>query len=344
MNIHFVEPPASAAKGGIALAMNTLEGFLSGSGINVVRDSNLRLLRNASSKEVAVHFHGMWQPRHIVSSWWCRMANIPYVVSPHGMLEPWAFKHKRWKKLPYFYSVEKYHLEAADRVLATSMIEARNLREVVDRAQVETIPLSLDVSRGPAYSEARSTLGWKPDQRVLLYLSRVHPKKGLHLLLEALRDHVSGPMGGLRLVVVGDGPADYVGRLRAYSDKHRAELPPTDWVGPVWGDDKWLYLQGADLFCLPTHSENFGLSVLEACHVGTPVLTTHQTPWGFLADWGSAWITEPAVGEIGEALQQFIHREQWTLTEREQLARRTKQQFALEQIGPQYLQLYRKII
>jgi glycosyltransferase involved in cell wall biosynthesis len=166
----------------------------------------------------------------------------------------------------------------------------------------------------------------------------------MHLLLEGLAEVPDPLTESVRLVVVGDGPADYQERLRSIEESNRDRLPPIDWEGAVWGDEKWTYLQGADLFCLPTHSENFGLVVLEACQVGTPVLTTTGTPWRFLEDWNSGLIAEPNADSLETALQRYLTSFAWSQTQRTELAERTRKRFSLESVGRQYLDMYTTVI
>jgi glycosyltransferase involved in cell wall biosynthesis len=259
------------------------------------------------------------------------------------MLEPWAWQHKKWKKRPYWYLAERVHLQNAHRVLATSSLEAKNLTSFVGEEDIETIPLALTEDVAPEYERARQTLGWDSEDTVLLYLSRVHPKKGLHLLLEGM---ASGEptYENVRIVVVGDGPDEYVERVQDLADRNRGQLPPIEWEGGVWGDRKWAYMQGADLFCLPTHSENFGLVVLEACQVGTPVLTTTGTPWTVLTEWNSGFLVEPTVPALQSAIQEYITSWTWTKEDRRRLARRTRARFDMSVVGPQYKNVYEKVI
>ncbi|WP_263810425.1 glycosyltransferase [Salinibacter pepae] len=338
LNVAFFEPPPQQAEGGLERAIEMLDDYFE------PRDVQVR--RRATASEVwsrppdLVHFHGLWQPDHAWASWLCRRLDVPYVVSPHGMLEPWAWAQKKWKKHPYYAAVGRFHLQGADGVLATSKQEASNLQAFVSEDQLRSIPLAITDDVGPAYSEAREALEWPDDERVLLYLSRVHPKKGLHMLLEALVDLPSSAKEKKRLVIVGPGPDDYAEQLKSYAQQHRDRLPQVDWEGPVWGNEKWTYLQGADLMCLPTHSENFGLVVLEALQVGTPVLTTDTTPWDFLQEWAAGLIVAPDVEEIGEALRSFNERFMWTDSKRHQLARRARKRFSMSKVGSKYAEVY----
>jgi glycosyltransferase involved in cell wall biosynthesis len=103
-------------------------------------------------------------------------------------------------------------------------------------------------------------------------------------------------------------------------------------------------LQGADLFCLPSFSENFGLAVLEALQVGTRVLTTNTVPWQFLRDWNAGFIVEPNQEAVGQGLKSFLQRSQWSDGERAALAKRVRQKFGWEMVGPEYLRLYESVI
>lgn len=309
----------------------------------------IQIQRRATASEVwrrlpdVVHFHGLWQLDHAWASWLCRRLDVPYIVSPHGMLEPWAWAQKKWKKRPYYAAVERFHLQGAYCVLATSEQEKSNLRAFVAETQLQSIPLAITDEVGPAYSEAREALGWPDDERVLLYLSRVHPKKGLHMLLEALVDLPSSATENTRLVVVGPGPDDYVERLQSYSRQHQDQLPEVVWKGPVWGNEKWSYIQGADLMCLPTHSENFGIVVLETLQVGTPVLTTDTTPWSFVETWEAGYVVSPQVGEIRKALSDFYASFNWCCGRRQELAKKTRDHFKLPVLGRRYCKLYKSI-
>ena len=112
-----------------------------------------------------------------------------------------------------------------------------------------------------------------------------------------------------RLVVIGGGDAGYVAEVRALARELEARLPRIDWLGEIWGDARWPYFQGADLFCLPSHSENFGLAVLEACQVGTGARTTHATPWGEGLAGERGYVGDATVESIArQSLERFFPR------------------------------------
>jgi glycosyltransferase involved in cell wall biosynthesis len=345
MIVHFFKPPSFQTTGGLDLAIQSLRAFLEHSGIDVRSSSPSKELGEGRAQEV-VHFHGIWQPGFLKVSAHCGRRKIPYVVSPHGMLEPWAWRHKWWKKWPYFQFVEKRHLIGARRLVATSDSEAHNLRKFFPASQCEVLPLGLPMaSKRPDYLRARAALGWNDSERVILFLSRIHPKKGLHLLLSALAKIAPELNQSARLVIVGGGEHAYVRKLKRFRAHNRSRLPRIDWIGEVWSDQKWMYLQGADLFCLPSYSENFGLAVLEALQVGTRVLTTAQTPWAAISSWNAGYVVEPTESAIGAVLSEHLKSSRpWSLKERESLAEKIHKQFSWDAIGSRYLRLYEDVV
>ena len=335
MRIHFLQPPAEQRIGGLDAAIQGLRAALEALGAGVDEAAP-----DGQGDEI-VHFHGLWQPAHARAARDCRARGIPCLVSPHGMLEPWAWRHKRWKKWPYFHLVEKRWISRADALLATAPGEARRLREFFPRQRIETLPLGMTGDARPDYENARRKLQWLPEERVLLFLSRIHVKKGLDLLLRALASMQFPPL--TRLVIVGEGDETYVHELRRFAREHAARLPRIDWAGGVWGEARWPYFQGADLFCLPSHSENFGLAVLEACQTGTPALTTVDTPWADDLRGGRGWIGSPSVESIREMLGDFFQKPAATADQRKELSDWAWANFDWKILGRQYLKLYENL-
>ena len=344
MNLLFFEPPPSRRVGGLDRAIRSLESFLKESGVTLRCNPPEDVLGKTRDKKM-VHFHGLWQKNFPRVSAKCRRLRIPYVVSPHGMLEPWAWRHKWWKKRVYFQLIERRHLAGAARLVATSETEAANLKSFFPASNCAVLPLGIPEARGPDYEGARQSLGWKSSELILLFLSRIHPKKGLDLLIKGLASlRGIATSAGARLVVVGDGSDNYVQNLRRLAEEKLGGVLPITWVGGVWDHRKWTYLQAADLMCLPSHSENFGLVILEALQVGTPVVTTDQTPWSELPGWGGGWIVRPGVEPLTKALAEFFSQPRWTAEQRTRLAADIQNWFSWKKVGPAYIQFYEDIL
>ena len=174
MRIRFIELAAPLREGGLEKAAADMAHYLNEAGAEVIREGDPV---GIEADVDLVHFHGLWSPAHYRMARICWRRRIPTLVSPHGMLEPWAWRHRRWKKWPYFHLLEKRRLQRSTALLATAPEEAGHLRAFFPDVPVETLPLGIEPEVHPDYDAARTALGWAPEERVLLYLSRVHPKK-----------------------------------------------------------------------------------------------------------------------------------------------------------------------
>jgi len=213
------------------------------------------------------------------------------------MLEPWATKHKRWKKRLAMSLYQLRDLESARALVVTAETEYSNLRQLGLKQPIAVIPngvnLPDDMALKPTLSESRDI------QRTVLFLSRIQEVKGLPNLVEAwarLR-----PVGW-RLQIAGPDEAGHLGKVLALAGQLRV-ADSMEYVGEV--DDKAkssLYRQ-ADLFVLPTFSENFGVVVAEALAHGLPVITTKGAPWKDLVTYGCGWWIDIGVAPLVDALR-----------------------------------------
>lgn len=245
-----------------------------------------------------VHVNCCWMPACAFVQQMAQKRNIKVVFTPHGMLEPWIIKRHYWtRKLPALLLYQKAAIQNADCLQATAESEKENLLKLGYNSNIKIVKLGID-----AESIAMKT-SWKKSKQ-LLFLSRVHVKKGINYLIEAA-DILRDELQGYKIVVAGEGDADYVASLKQeIMDKGLQDI--IQLIGGVYGDKKWKLFQTSDFFVLPTHSENFGLAIAESLASGTPVITTVGTPWNDLnSSNAGAWIeigTQPLV----ETLRRFL--------------------------------------
>jgi glycosyltransferase involved in cell wall biosynthesis len=340
LKVLFVEPPPERRVGGIETALKGLETSLPAAQIFVTRTDAVEQQQIAETD--LVHFHGLWEPMHLRARRWCAHAGKPFLVSPHGMLEDWALRHRGWKKRPYFHFVERPSLRRGRALLATSEAEAGTLRRWFDASQIRVLPLGGTLASVTAHGDARHELGWPDGEFVILFLSRCHEKKGLHLLIAAVPEVARATHHRVHLVIVGDGEPAYVEPLRAASQGWSGNLRAT-WIGACWSPAKWNYLSGADLVCLPSYSENFGLVVLEGLFAGTPILTTPATPWGVLRGALPVQLTAPEVPALVAALREQIAAPRPTPEERARTQQASAARFDWRVLASRYGSLYREL-
>lgn len=245
-----------------------------------------------------VHVNGCWLPQCAAAQRWAVARGARVALSPHGMLEPWIMaRHRYTRKLPALWLYQARAVREAAVVVATSAAERGNLLRLGYNRRVEVVANGVD-----AGSIAMRT-SWRRSRK-LLFLSRLHPKKGIELLIEAVA-MLGGEMGGWTVTVAGEGEPDYVLRLRrAAVDCGVAAR--FSFVGGVYGEEKWRLMREADAFVLPTYSENFGIVVAEALACGTPVITTTGTPWAELRERGCGWWVEASAQAIASAIGEAL--------------------------------------
>ncbi len=225
-----------------------------------------------------VHQHGIWQYSGIVSARLREARSVPLIVSPHGMLAPRAMAHRASRKWLAWWLYQRRVLEAADMFHVTSDCEREDVRALGLRQPVAVVPFGIAV---PEACPVRMNSG----PLTALFLSRIHPIKGILDLVHAWRQVRPA---GWRLVIAGPDECGHTAEVAA-AIKQLGLAESVSLRGACWGADRDRLMDASDLFVLPSHSENFGLIVAEACARGLPVITTQGTPWRSIQDNGCGW-------------------------------------------------------
>lgn len=247
-----------------------------------------------------VHSHGVWLP---VNHWTARYAHwqkLPLVLQPHGMLEPWAMHYKAWKKRLIMALYQWRDLRTATVLIATAANEYENLRALGLPQPIAIIPNGVHVPVGNNQPGLRE---YNPKQpRRALFLSRVQEKKGLLNLIDAW---ALVRADGWRLQIAGPDEDGHLAEVLARAQKAGVG-DSVEYVGVVDGDAKSQLYNAADLFVLPTFSENFGVVVAEALAHGLPVITTKGAPWEDLNTHKCGWWIDIGVVPLAIALREAI--------------------------------------
>lgn len=257
--------------------------------------------------------HGLWQ-YHGLATWRVLAGSAtPYVVFPHGMLDPW-FKHayplKHVKKWLYWTWIERHLLRDAAAVLFTTEEERILARTTFWRYRVQERVVGAGIAAPPAEvgdHQRAAFLAHFPHLSVtrnLLFLGRIHHKKGCDLLVHAFAA-VAGSEPGLHLVMAGPDQDGWCDELRRLADNLGIAERIT-WAGMLSGDLKWGALRSAEAFVLPSHQENFGIAVAEALACGVPALISRRVNiWREVAEDGAGLAEEDTVAGVTAMLRQW---------------------------------------
>lgn len=236
----------------------------------------------AGSDFEMLHVHGLWKYCSVASIHWSRKYKRPHIVHPHGMLDPWALRNSRPKKLLAAALYENMHLRRASCIRALCQSEAESIRAYGLRNPVCVIPNGIDLVTPAEVARRRSQRA--DGRRVLLYLGRLHPKKNLGQLLQAWANMQRDCKAANEwlLTIAGWEQGGYERELKAQSSKWNVHNS-VEFLGPRFGEQKAESYASCDAFILPSLSEGLPMVVLEAWAYGKPVLMTPECniPEGF---------------------------------------------------------------
>lgn len=217
-----------------------------------------------------VHINGIWMIQTWIIQREALKRGIRTYITPHGMLEPWIINRHPWKKKIALKLFQEKALRKAIALVATAESEKENILKLKYNDKIIVIPNGIDAGS----IELKDN--WEKKKKIL-FLSRIHVKKGIELLLETVYD-LKKQLKGYEIVIAGEGEENYIRTLKQINEeKECSEI--VKFIGGVYGEDKWKLFREADCFVLPTYSENFGYVIAEALASGTPVITTKDAPW-----------------------------------------------------------------
>lgn len=255
-----------------------------------------------------IHIHALFSYTPVAAAYWASRYGIPYIVRPLGTLNRWGMQNRRpWLKQLSFRSVERRILNGASAIHYTSEEERRQAEELGISRKSVVIPNALGpaIPREGLVGRFRANHPELAGRPIILFLSRLDPKKGLDLLLPAFARMLAENKKPA-LVIAGDGDPLFVKGLQ--KEANRLGLGSDIlWAGFLQGEQKWAALTDSDIFVLPSYSENFGVAAAEAMAMGLPVVISnqlgiHQT----VAQEQAGLIVPCQVGELARALLQLL--------------------------------------
>jgi len=331
-----------------------------GDGFKYSRPLKTWLDENVRSFDV-VHIHAVFNHSSIAAARACRRHLVPYVVRPLGTLDPWSLKQKSLRKSLFWSLVAKRMMADAATIHYTAQAEFDRVKDSLGLTHGNVVPLGIGSSdsvlgpqasppapsnHSPCWAQGQAETPAVPALRgpYILFLSRLHPKKGLDVLIKAfvaVQKHQE--FSEWRLVIAGDGDAAYVSSLKQLVSSNSAD-GFVSFIGWVSGDEKRDVLRKASLLVLPSSQENFGLCVLEALAEGVPVVVSRDVNLANdIADAGAGWISAIDVASLQKTISEAMAHEEQRLS-RGLAGKLFSKNFSWERIAEELEKMYLAII
>lgn len=271
---------------------------ISGYPARLGRSSKMRGWLNSAAQDGHVdimHNHSLWMMPNVYSCRAVKGTNVPLLVSPRGTLSEWAMSNGSIVKRAFWPLLQRPALEQVICFHATSMSEYEDIRRMGFKQPVTIIPNGIDIPdvRKPP----------RGNMRTLLFLGRIHPIKGLDNLLPAWKE-VQQRFPDWQLRIVGPDNEGYLKEMKQLAAT--LKLQRIEFSGPLTGKYKTAAYLDADLFVLPTYSENFGMTVAESLAAGTPAIVTHGAPWSGLNEENAGWWIDIGIDPLVVCLEQAL--------------------------------------
>ena len=285
------------------------------------------------------HGHGLWEVSVHQMVKEAIEKNTPYILTPRGMLEPWSLEQGKLKKQLALKLFQYKDLAKASCIHATAPMEVESIRTLGLKNPIAMIPNGVQIDEFPSILPEKST-----QKKKILFLSRIHVKKGIENLIEAWSLIDEKNRSDWKIEIVGNGDDVYIQTLKEEINFKKLSSQ-IEIKKPVFGEEKIKLFREASLFVLPTFSENFGIVIAEALASYTPVITTKGTPWEDLNDFNCGWWIEIGVKSLKETIEQAINLNENKLLEMGVNGRKLiEDKYSMDSVGKQMLELYEWVL
>lgn len=277
------------------------------------------------------HIHAVFNHSSVAASQACRKAAVPYIIRPLGTLDPWSMTQKSLRKRLFWQISGKGMLHDASAVHYTSEVEKLSTEGLLGLNHGKVIALGIDANSNGNGKRMFA-------EPYVLVLSRLHPKKGLDVLIDAFLSLLrKEKLGNWKLVIAGDGPADYVSKLKAAASAHPDRIVFTGWLDE---EKKHEVMGGASLLALPSHQENFGLCVMEALAHSVPVLVSPNVNLAAeIVAANAGWVAALDEDALAEKLVEALGNDD-ELAKRGRAGKQLSQKYSWENAATELVKLY----
>lgn len=302
------------------------------------------LLRHVQNYAL-VHSNALFCPTNLPAYWACQSRQVPYIIVPHGMLEPWALSYKPWKKQAYYLLLERPALNQATTIQALASPEADHITHLRLKPPIALIPNGIQASEFEGFPDTELFHRQFPhtrDQRLILFLGRLDPKKGLDLLAQAFKG-IHHRFSQTHLIIAGPDNINFLPTARQYFAEAGC-LDAVTFTGMLTGDLKQAALAAADVYVAPSYSEGFSMSVLEGMASGLPCVITTGCNFPEAAAAQAAYVVDPNADQIGAALSRCLQDPEAAKAMGQRARQFIFEHYTWDKIAADLIQVYEAII
>lgn len=293
-----------------------------------------------------VHIHSLYLFHGAAAAHYCRKFGVPYLIRPHGTLDPFLYRRHRLRKLVYEALLERRNLRNAAGIHFTAEEERDLAQPFIPGARTFVAPLGLylrEYEDLPPAGRLRAKYPEIGDRKIVLHLGRLNFKKGLDILVDAFAS-VAATRDDVHLVLAGPDNEGYGEQIRQRA-ADRGIIQRTTFTGMLEGELKLAAFRDASVFALPSYSENFGIAVVEAMACGVPVvISNHVNIWRETKAAGAGLAIECAASACAEAIHEILADDALARDMGEKGRRLVAERYNWSAVGAQLESLYKQII
>jgi len=292
-----------------------------------------------------VHIHGIWHYPSFLGSKLANKGKIPYIIAPHGSLDSWCLEYKGTKKKLYMGLIQKRQLLGASLIHAVSDAESKDVKTLFPDVKIRTIHNGVDVPKAVTNEDrvfVETIFPWLTGRRIILFLGRIHPIKGLDILIKAFSEAKRTQITHA-LVIAGSDQANLKNELKELA-KRLAVEDKIFFTGFVEGVAKKSLLAAAEMLVQPSHSEGFSGSILEAMAFSKPVIISTGCDFPEVAVEDAGVIVRPDPHELAAAMDRISSNIELTKEMGANGRRLIERKYSWDQIAGETIEMYNEAI
>lgn len=260
------------------------------------------------SNNIVLHTHNLWNYIPYIANVFSKKYKIPIIMSVRGSLYPWSLKQSKFQKLLVWKLFQRRILNEAACIHATDLAEIKAIRDLGITSPIAFIPNGIELQEFEVMNVsdvAKTNLGLEKNKKYILFLSRVHPKKGLEFLVNGWIKLAKNNKEWDLLIVGPIYDETYLDNINGLLSQHGLQNR-VHFKGMLSGTSRIDAFAASELFVLPSHTENFGISIAEALAAKLPVITTKGTPWKEIQEHNAGWWVTLNQANIDSALSEAL--------------------------------------